>query len=980
MVFRLTLLTTALLCQLFGAPALDVCPEFPLARDTLQLVAKNASFCFKFLIPIGSAAQFIVRQPVDLSLDVQGSDIQLHVDAFDIGTETVTLPGGQFRIQIKAVDQPVPPKLIVSRKTISLQEAVKFRQAENAATESKQNLTESGIRDSFSLWRDLGDESSMARTQLKLGYYLHTKEQFEEARQVYDAVASKCEDLKDLRCQTEALNNSGVESRHLSDFDSARSTLQEAARGWELLGDPIVEARTLSNLGLLYRTTHEYRQALSFDERAAEIFEHSDRAGFARVLNDLGLCYQALAEYPRAKTYFERALRIEHSVRGEERDAVRAEINLGRTLLSIGQLVAAVSRLTQAKAVAQKLADRSALADASTNLGQALMSQGLVAKAKPLLQSALTLHQALKDRRFAAADQHLLGIVAIREGHPEEAKLRFVEAASIRAQLNLRVEAGDSFYELARIEFGAGNLEVARDLASKSLEAMESVRSGVSSPALRSSFSSARRKVFNLLIDIEVAGGGPKSPSSSFLIAEQGQGRAILDLLAESSLLTSPPSDLQEKKLLLDRRVGLISSEMLNASDKRLQTLRNQAGMLIAQRENVDAEIRDAQPERRLGHPLDSIERFQREILPHNTALLEFHLSDPESRLWLITADSLEMFRLDSQKAIERHGREFVALFGRVMDRKRSPELQRRFDDLKKQLSRELLGKLQGKKLPDTLILVCDGFLHRIPFEALSISAGEAPIGLTHNFVRVPAGGYLEAGREVRPVSEFSKAFLGFVDPVFSSDDSRLGEAAVNSKEPSLPRIPFTFELEAVNRLINQTKRATFRGFQATKSRIEDMDLANYAILHLSTHAIIDDTEPELSRVVLSLVDRRGAAIDGYLLPAQIASWRLSGSTVVLSACETALGKEVMGEGLWGLTAALFEAGAGQMVMTLSPVDAEGSSEFFTHVYRNIFGLHPADMEQSLTQARRALAASRRWSDPYYWASFVIVGRPTGRL
>ena len=416
---------------------------------------------------------------------------------------------------------------------------------------------------------------------------------------------------------------------------------------------------------------------------------------------------------------------------------------------------------------------------------------------------------------------------------------------------------------------------------------------------------------------------------------------------------------------MLDRQVGMISSEMLNASDKRLQTLRNQAGMLIAQRENLDAEIRDAQPERRLGHPLDSIERFQHEILPHNTALVEFHLSDPESYLWLVTASSFEMFPLDSQKTIERYGREFVSLFGRVLDRKKSPELQKRFEYLRRQLSRELLGKLRGKELPGTLILVCDGFLHRVPFEALSIGTGKAPLGLVHNLVRVPAAGYLEVGRQVRPVSEFPKSFLGIVDPVYSN---------------ALPRLPFNFEIETVNRLVNQSKRATLKGVQATKTRLNEMDLASYAIIHLSTHAIIDDIEPDLSRVVLSLVDRRGAAIDGYLHPAQFAGWRLSGSTVVLSACETALGKEVMGEGLWGLTAALFEAGAGQMVMTLSPVDAEGSSEFFAHVYRSLFGSHPASMEQSLTQARRALAASGRWADPYYWASFVVVGRPTGRL
>ena len=96
----------------------------------------------------------------------------------------------------------------------------------------------------------------------------------------------------------------------------------------------------------------------------------------------------------------------------------------------------------------------------------------------------------------------------------------------------------------------------------------------------------------------------------------------------------------------------------------------------------------------------------------------------------------------------------------------------------------------------------------------------------------------------------------------------------------------------------------------------------------------------------------------------------------MLSACDTALGKEVLGEGLAGLTASLFHAGASQLLLTLTEIDAEGSSEFLSKVYGNFFSPAQVSMEHSLTLARRALARSERWSDPYYWASFVLYGRP----
>ena len=117
--------------------------------------------------------------------------------------------------------------------------------------------------------------------------------------------------------------------------------------------------------------------------------------------------------------------------------------------------------------------------------------------------------------------------------------------------------------------------------------------------------------------------------------------------------------------------------------------------------------------------------------------------------------------------------------------------------------------------------------------------------------------------------------------------------------------------------------------------------------------------------------------MDGFLHPYDLAGFPLNGSTVVLSACGTALGKQVIGEGLAGLTASLFQAGAAQLVLTLSEVDAEASAEFFSAAYRRFFAPHPMSMEHSLTLARRTLAHSVRWSDPYYWASFIVIGRPS---
>jgi CHAT domain-containing protein len=181
-----------------------------------------------------------------------------------------------------------------------------------------------------------------------------------------------------------------------------------------------------------------------------------------------------------------------------------------------------------------------------------------------------------------------------------------------------------------------------------------------------------------------------------------------------------------------------------------------------------------------------------------------------------------------------------------------------------------------------------------------------------------------------------------------------------------------------VSRLVPPARRRILVGFDANVQKLLDLRLEDYAFVHVSTHALIDDRIPELSRVALSMVTPTGRPINGFLRPIHLSALRLGNSTVVLSACDTALGKQVVGEGLMGLTASLFYAGASQLVLSLSEVDSEGSSAFFTEVYSRVFGPPRMATEHALTLARRSLSQSTRWSDPYYWASFILYGRPTG--
>ena len=149
--------------------------------------------------------------------------------------------------------------------------------------------------------------------------------------------------------------------------------------------------------------------------------------------------------------------------------------------------------------------------------------------------------------------------------------------------------------------------------------------------------------------------------------------------------------------------------------------------------------------------------------------------------------------------------------------------------------------------------------------------------------------------------------------------------------------------------------------------------MAGARVVHFATHGFLNSETPELSGLVLSLVDREGNPTDGFLRLHDVYALSLAADLVVLSGCRTALGKEVRGEGLLGLTRGFFYAGAPRVMASLWPVRDRATAELMQRFYRGLLrdGLPPA---AALRAAQRSLRREPRWRDPYYWAPFVIQG------
>jgi CHAT domain-containing protein len=783
--------------------------------------------------------------------------------------------------------------------------------------------------------------------------------------------------MNDMRCAVEAANNSGLASRRLGDFAQAVEPLQFAAQQAHQQNLPSIEGIAFSNLGLSYQAMGELLHAATALDRSKALLKNLDPLGYAKAENNLGVCYLASSDYVRAQAEFEAAI-SDYQKAGKAADSAITMENLGRTYMLSDRLADAKTMFDRALANVNPK-DRSARAYILGNLGQLYWRRHELDEAEKRLKEADELQSSLMDRRGQSYDLYYLGEIARDRNDVSLARQLHTQALELRRASGQRENIADSLAALAKVEYTAGNLSASRERANESLALQESVRAQTP-PSLRATMSSNKRGLIDLLVDITMqpAPAGDAA-AAGLVVSERGRARALLDFMAEGSIVRHAAEGEFEARTKAQQRISSLTASLGSATGARQQALRAQLELALADDDAVERRIRESLSDLPVGRPLDSVRQLQQK-LPSDSAILEYHLGNERSYLWLIQQGGIRSFVLPKRGQIEAQVSAAADLFGHYLDRLRQPRKREQYKAAMDQLSAALLGPLTGIALPERLILVLDGALHRAPFAALRRQPNGDALGCAYELVEMPAASFLMAGRKPRPAAQFPATLLAFADPVFSVNDDRVHappgqRLSVTGLE--LPRLPFLEDIHTAQRLTPAARLRIVPGFDANLANVTNAHFERYGVVEFSSHAIIDDQTPEISRVVLSQVTPSGRPIEGFLRPYQLSQLRLDGSVVVLSACDTALGKGVIGEGLIGLSSSLFSAGASQLVLTLTEVDGEGSATFMSEVYNRFLGRRPVRLEKAVRDARRSLAASERWNDPFYWASFILVGRPT---
>ena len=541
-------------------------------------------------------------------------------------------------------------------------------------------------------------------------------------------------------------------------------------------------------------------------------------------------------------------------------------------------------------------------------------------------------------------------------------------------------------------------------MAEQALAAYESVRASVTSPALKASFANSVHSTQELDIDIlmRLHAEHPELgyAARAFRASENSRAQSVIDLLRETG--TEIRRGVDEDLLVRERHLESLIARRAEEQTRLMRraheetesaALVRQLDSLTNELELVRGRIRETSPQyAALRQPtaLD-LDEIQRQVLDDQTLLLEYSLGEEKSYLWAVTPSTMECFDLPPRKQIE-------AALRRVRDRTiarnvtvpgESPQAQANrilaadagYMAAAKAASEMLLGPV-AQSLPNKrLLIVGDGALLYLSFAALldPQSANQPlPLVMNHEIVNTPSASLVSLLRQERNRTPADRTLAILADPVFTANDPRIASPSTRGDSDGSPRtfVRLRFSRQEANAIAAMAPaKGTLKAldFDASRETVLKPGFGSYRIVHFATHSLLNDTHPELSGVVLSLVDRSGKPRNGFLRLYDIYNLRLGSNLVVLSACQTAIGHETTGEGLNGLTRGFFYAGATSVVASLWAVDDRTTAELMTRFYDGILR-HNEPASAALRAAQIDLWKLKGWSAPYYWAAFTIQG------
>jgi len=876
--------------------------------------------------------------------------------------------------------------------------------------------------EALSICLELGDRNGEAITLTNIGTVYWSLGETQKALAKFSESLPISRAVGDRVGEAENINNMGVIYHVLGELHKALEKYDEALRISRAVGDRSGEGDTLHNIGHIYTNFGERQKALEIYNEALRISRIvDDRNGVAITLASVGLLYRELGEWEKALEKYSEALLLSRELgdRGSEAEALGG---VGAVYLSLKQWEKALETFNNELTIRRATGNRSGESVALNHIGSVYRYSGDLQKALEKYTEALRLIRSTGYRSTESLELHNIGAVHQLLGETQKALENYSEALNIRREIGERDGEASSLLGIARVEQSRGALTQARQAIEQAIGIVESLRADIHVQGLRASYLASRQGYYESYIDIlmeqhkqnPVAGGD----AVAFEVSERARARSLLELLREShiDIRQDVDSSLLERERYLQQLLNAKAAAQFALLNRKHTPAEAEAAAkgiaaITTEYEELMAQIRERSPRyAALTQPQPlRLTEIQQQMLDEDTLLLEYALGEKRSYLWLVSPRSIDSYELPPRAEVEAAARRGYELLTVRPKRGTPPDPQ--LIAQATTLSRMLLGPVAPQLGGKRLVVVAPGALSYLPFAALPAPeekkrpAGDyEPLVAKHEIVSIPSASVLSIVRcEMTGRQRATKTVAVLADPVFEASDPRLTSAKngnLSGEPPAAPavdeelsgltrairtmnfsdaragftRLAFSRqEAESIIALTPKGKGLKATDFSASRALALSQQLSEYRILHFATHGLLNSERPELSGLVFSLIDREGKPQDGFLRLHEIYNLQLNADLIVLSACETGLGKEIKGEGLIGLTRGFMYSGAPRVVASLWNVDDLATAELMKLFYQRMLkdGM-PAGA--ALRAAQLEMSRQKRWASPYFWAGFVLHG------
>lgn len=881
---------------------------------------------------------------------------------------------------------------------------------------------------SIEVFKSIPDWAMVGVVTGHLGVYYKNAGRPFDALKAYEEALQRVREVDNRREEGNILGNmANVYSDILADYAQAEKLNNQALKIKESIRETSFVGIILHNLGILAKKQGKYQSSLEYYQRALKnAVASGDSASVASLNGDIGSIYAELDELETAVDYYKKELQILDQV-GKVDTKPEVLINLGSAYLSMDSLAAAEACFRSADSLALQLQQAYSRITIKQNFGKIYAKEG---KDELALQA---LDDALKAAEAGSAIQYKARVLrTLASFHADRDEIdQALDAYEISLRLARRMQSPEDIWralaEIGAIHHQRGENEKALAAYKESIETIEGLRAGFTVESLKRAFMEERLEVYERIVLLLLELGREQQ---AFEYLEKAKARNLLDILSaeRSQLAHNLPEDLSRKKTEMEYRLRR-AYQMLSAAASQdpagAAAWQDSVAQLRQAYVSLEQEIELSDPRYAqmtgVTPPL-AVDAIQKSVLPPNSVLIAYLVSEKKTCAFVVTRDklishTLEIGRGALQAAVDTLLHDIRAVgSGKIRNFAEIGFNLATAHSLYRQLIQPLEAEIPAQS---TLIIIPDGVLHYLPFEALvteqhpetkklpwykRLFAGAS--GKPMIFAEYQRADYLI---EKYPISYAPSASVLdpailhpgahvarddslaiFASPDFSGADqdrfTSLLETGVSDLNAFILMGPDNIwqfaPLQKTARYAREMAQRLpscrlFLGPKATEATFKQQ-AKTYRYLHIATHAVAEERMPMFSRIVFAQNGNDGE--DGFLHAYEILDLTLDADLVALIGCRTGVGKLSRGEGLLGLTQAFMYAGVPSVVVSLWAVE-ESSGRLMPAFYENLkkgmgkvealqrTKVQMLDMHFELDDGTTISAAH-----PFLWAPFVLLG------